>query len=162
MSKAEFVAGLLGGNLEMLKFHVADFSDADMMVRPVPGANHAAWQLGHLAAAEVSLVKAVGGTTVELPAGWAERFHNSKANVDDAKALATKQEILDVLAKVRAGSIQWARSLTPEQFDVPAPEKLRMLGATAGGIAAALAGHTTMHIGQIQVIRRKLGKPVLF
>ena len=38
----------LAGNFEMLKNHLSDFTDADMMVRPVPHANHAAWQVGHL------------------------------------------------------------------------------------------------------------------
>ena len=33
------------GNLE---WYVSDFSDADLLVRPVPGANHAAWQIGNV------------------------------------------------------------------------------------------------------------------
>ena len=36
----------------MLQFTLGDFSDADMLARPAPSANHAAWQLGHLIAAE--------------------------------------------------------------------------------------------------------------
>ncbi len=28
--------------------YLADLSDEDILVRPVPGANHIAWQLGHL------------------------------------------------------------------------------------------------------------------
>ena len=27
---------------------ISDFSDADLMARPLPGVNHAAWQIGHL------------------------------------------------------------------------------------------------------------------
>ena len=36
----------------------ADLSDADLLVRPAPSANHIAWQLGHLIASERNLVEA--------------------------------------------------------------------------------------------------------
>jgi len=31
--------------------YLGDFTDADLLVRSVPGSNHAAWQLGHTIAA---------------------------------------------------------------------------------------------------------------
>ena len=46
MTQTELLADMLNRNLEMLKATLGDFSDADMLVRPTPGANHAAWQLG--------------------------------------------------------------------------------------------------------------------
>jgi hypothetical protein len=39
-------------------------------------------------------------------------------------------------------------------------EKVR--GATIASLALGRAGHFGMHIGQFQVIRRKLGKPIQF
>jgi hypothetical protein len=41
------------GNLPM---YVRDFSDADLLVRPVPGANHAAWQIGNVIAGDVFFI----------------------------------------------------------------------------------------------------------
>ena len=32
----------------IFNMYLSDLSDADLLVRPVPGANHIAWQLGHL------------------------------------------------------------------------------------------------------------------
>src|SRR5271170_7679494 len=55
MTQMELSADVLTRNLEMLRMTLADFSDADMLVRPCPGANHAAWQLGHLTAAETRM-----------------------------------------------------------------------------------------------------------
>lgn len=40
----------------MLEMILSDLSDADLMVRPVPHANHFAWQLGHLIAAERNIL----------------------------------------------------------------------------------------------------------
>ena len=33
---------------ELILLLVSDLSDAELLVRPVPQANHIAWQLGHL------------------------------------------------------------------------------------------------------------------
>ena len=32
----------------MVPMYLGDLSDADLLVRPVPGANHIAWQIGHV------------------------------------------------------------------------------------------------------------------
>src|SRR5262249_609324 len=51
-----------------------DLSDADLLIRPVPGANHIAWQLGHLIDSEVQMIKdQLPGTAYpEFPAGFAK------------------------------------------------------------------------------------------
>jgi hypothetical protein len=152
----------LSSNLEMLKMTLADLSDADMLVRPAPGANHAAWQLGHLATAEAKMVAGVKGVAPELPAGFAERFKKDAAKSDDAAAFPKKQELLDTLAKVRATSIEWVKTLTPEQMDQASPESIRPFCPKVGHLPGLLGEHTAMHVGQFQVLRRKLGKPVLF
>jgi hypothetical protein len=46
-----------------------------MLTRPVPGANHPAWQLGHLIVAETNAVNLVKpGAMPELPAGFGDRI----------------------------------------------------------------------------------------
>jgi hypothetical protein len=42
------------------------------------------------------------------------------------------------------------------------PEALQGFAPTVGHLAYVLPVHVMMHLGQVQVIRRKLGKPVLF
>jgi hypothetical protein len=66
------------------------------------------------------------------------------------------------MARVRQLSVEWATSLKPDQLDQPTPEKIRQLAPTAAQLAALLPEHVMMHVGQIQVIRRKLGRPVMF
>ena len=55
----------------MVGMYLGDLSDADLLVRPVPGANHIAWQLGHLIVAEQHLLAAYlpGAQWPTLPAG---------------------------------------------------------------------------------------------
>src|SRR3954453_19819667 len=103
MTISQLLADVLARNLNMLKMTLADFSDADMLVRPAPSANHAAWQLGHLIASECWMRGNAGDAAAagELPAGFAEKFTKETAKIDDPAAFPTKAEIFAVFDKVR-------------------------------------------------------------
>ena len=162
MTEIEFAVALIQRSGEMMKGTLNDFSDADMLQRPCPGANHAAWQLGHLTNSEANTIRAVNpSAAVALPEGWAEKFKKSTASIDDPKAFPSKVELLATFSKVRAGTIAWAKSLKPADFDQPAPERMRAFAPTIGALVGIIPMHLMMHMGQFQVIRRKLGKPVL-
>ena len=162
MTTIELIADGCARNLEMLKMLVGDFSEADMMVRPCAGANHAMWQLGHLISSEAQMVGACGGKAAELPAGLGEKFTKETSKIDDAKAFGTKAQLLELFGKVRAATVSWVKSLKEADLNKPAPEQMRAFFPTVGHLVLLLPGHLDMHAGQVQVIRRKLGKPVLF
>jgi hypothetical protein len=164
MHTIEFLTRSLTGSAEMLKMTIADMSDADLLTRPCPGANHPLWQLGHLCVAETNLMNGVKpGSMPELPAGFAARFENKKTNnIDDPKLLATKQQIVELFAKVRAATIATVQTLSEADLDKPAPEQFRKFFPTMGDLVGLQTTHVMMHLGQIQVARRKLGKPILF
>ena len=68
---------IIKSNIEMGHFvcmgYLADLTDADLLRRPAPGANHINWQLGHLIVAEnYHSNLASGGKMPPLPAGFAE------------------------------------------------------------------------------------------
>jgi DinB superfamily len=148
---------------ELLSNTLADFTDADMLVRPCPGANHTAWQLGHLISAETRLVDgAKPGAMPELPAGFMDKFKKETAGNDDPAFFPTKAQIFEQYAKTTAAAEAWIKSLSPADLELPAPEKFRQRIPTIGHLVALLPNHATMHVGQFQVIRRKLGKPILF
>ena len=163
MTTNELIATTLVQNLDMLKMTLGDFSDADMLVRPAPGANHAAWQLGHLAGSEAHLVNAASpGAIPAFPEEFSNRFTKETASVDDPAAFPKKAELIAAMEKVRAATIQWVKGLSQADLDAPTPEKLQRFAATRGHLAIMTGAHLMMHMGQFQVIRRKLGKPVLF
>jgi hypothetical protein len=163
MDTPDLLADALQRSLQLVKNTLADFSEADMLVRPAPGANHAAWQLGHLALSEARMLGAASpGTTVELSAGFADAFSRKTSTSDDAAAFPKKAEIIETFAKVRLAAVEWARGLSAADLDRPSPEGVRGFAPTIGAMATMLPEHTAMHLGQFQVIRRVLGKPVLF
>ena len=163
MDPVKHLATALDKNLGMLTYTLADFSDADLLVRPCPGANHAAWQIGHLANSEVFVLKQFHpASTFALPAGFEEKFTPKTSSIDDPAFFPKKQQLLDTLASARSALVAWAKTLTPADLEKPTPEKLKQWEPTVGALLAALPGHVAMHVGQCQVIRRKLGKPILF
>jgi uncharacterized damage-inducible protein DinB len=164
MEHRQMLADSYASNLELLKRTLADFSEADMMRRPAPKANHAMWQLGHLVSSEASMLNAVApGTAPALPAGFDQRFGHDMTSCDDAaKFASTKAQLLDLMTKVRQATIQWIKAVNLADLDKPTPESMRHYAPTFGHVAMLVPGHTTMHVGQMQVIRRALGKPVLY
>ena len=163
MTANEVIAAVLERDVQMVQWTLGDFSDADLLVRPAPNANHGAWQLGHLIVAEQHAGNAVKpGSMPELPAGFADRFSKEKAKSDNPADFPTRAELLAQFERVRRGTVAWARAMTQQDYGAPTPEKMQGWAPTVGQLAIALSGHVAMHLGQFQVVRRKLGKPVLF
>lgn len=156
----DYLASSLQSSLNMLKMHLGDLSDADLMVRPVPGANHANWQIGHMIEAERGMMTQCGAKMPELPAGFKERYSKETAKSDDASKFATKDELIPLFEKVRGGTIEFIKTLSAEKLKSPSP--MADWFPTMADFVGLGASHIAMHIGQIQVLRRKLGKPVLF
>lgn len=143
----------------MLENTLADMSDADLMTRPVPSANHANWQIGHMLATEVWFVSKIGGKAIELPAGFAERYTKETSKIDDASKFAKKEELLSLFKKARAATIELAKATPAAAFSEKGPMDFV---PTKGSVFNLASMHIAMHLGQIQVLRRKLGKPILF
>ncbi len=159
----ELLVEALMGNLAFFKNVMQDMTDADLVQRPVPSANNALWQIGHLIVAETMMVNGCAGKTIiELPAGFAERYDKKNIGENDPKKLGTKAELLDLYTKIREKACAWVATLTPADLAKPAPERMRSMCPTVGNIVLLFPSHTAMHMGQVQVLRRKLGKPVLF
>ncbi len=143
--------------------YLEDLDDADLFVRPVEGANHAAWQLGHLINSEHQLMNGIRPDSMPaLPEGFADKYSKETAGIDDPSQFHTKAEYFSLLKQQREGTLSLLDKLSDEDMEQPAPEQFRSHFPTVGHIMCLQAIHTTMHSGQWTVLRRKLGKPVLF
>jgi hypothetical protein len=163
MNSRDAIRTALTSTQNLLKWYVSDLSDADLLVRPVPNANHIAWQLGHLISAERSMCKMVPGAAYpELPAGWDERHSKDTAAQEPPTGFATKATYLDLFDKVRAATLAAVEKLSDPDLDRPTQGTMAKFAPTIGALLVLNANHTMMHGGQFSVVRRKLGKPVLF
>jgi hypothetical protein len=146
----------------LVQMYLGDLSDADLIVRSVPGANHIAWQMGHLIASAQQILKALGHESAPLPAGFADAHAKETASSDDRNLFSTKDEYLR-LQTLMLESMNAALDKTPESvLGEPGPESMREYAPTKADMFMLLGNHLAMHAGQFVPIRRKLGKPALF
>jgi hypothetical protein len=158
------IQSALGSTQHMLEWYVSDLSDADLLVRPVPGANHIAWQLGHLIGSEPHLIymELPDAAYPELPAGFADQHTKETAASDSPAAFRTKAEYLEWSKKVRGATKAILDKLTDADLGRASTGRMAQFAPTLADLFLLVANHTMMHAGQFTVVRRKLGKPVLF
>ena len=146
-------------------WYIEDLTDEELLVRPVPGANHIAWQLGHLILAEQSMIGAqslAGVSWPELPAGFREQHAKAKATDTSNAGYATKSQYLDLFRKTRQATIAGLEALSDADLETASKGEMAKNAPELADMFLLQANHTLMHVGQFTVVRRKLGKTVLF
>ncbi len=156
------IASSLKSTQNMMSMFVSDLSDADLLVRPVPNANHIAWQLGHLIQSECQLGKMIPGSTYpELPAGWGEQHSKKTAAIEPPTGFSTKADYLNKFNQVREATLNALGKLSDSDLDKPTEGDLAKFAPTLADVILLCGNHVMMHAGQFSVVRRKLGKPIL-
>jgi hypothetical protein len=147
----------------ILERFLSDLSDADLLVRPVPNANHIAWQLGHLINSEPGIVRMElpDAAYPDLPAGFEQQYSKETAAVDPPKGFLTKAEYLSLAKQVRGATLAVLDKMTDADLDRACTGRMAKLTPRLADMFLLLSSHTMMHAGQFSVVRRKLGKPVL-
>jgi hypothetical protein len=163
MNAKDAIKTTLTSTQSMMNRYVDDLSDADFLTRPVPGANHVAWQLGHLISSEVKMASALPGATYpELPPGFDEQHSNDTAATEPPKGFLSKTAYVDLFNKVRSATLANLEKVSDADLDKPSTGRMAKFAPTLGALLLLTSNHTLMHAGQFTVLRRKLGKPVLF
>ena len=143
--------------------YLSDLTDADLLLRSVPGINHIAWQLGHLIQSDHQIINGVcPGSMPALPAGFAEQHSKETSTSDNPADFLSKEDYLRLAAEQRTGAAAALAKLTDTDFDKSGPESMKDYAPTVGDAFLLLGGHWLMHAGQWAVLRRKLGRPPLF
>jgi hypothetical protein len=164
MSGIDTLRSALRSTQQLLTWFLADLSDGDLLVRPVEGANHIAWQMGHLIFAERSLIgkEMPGANYPALPSGFAEQHDKSTAGIDPPRGFADKATYLGVFSQTRESTIGALATLTDADLDRTVTGPMASFTPTLGAVFLLVSNHSLMHAGQFSVVRRKLGKPILF
>src|SRR5947209_5033757 len=136
MNARDAIKIALTSTKELLNWYIGDLSDADLLVRPVPSANHTAWQLGHLIAAESYLLgpQEIGGAWPELPAGFAQQHDKSTAAVDPPKGFASKADYLDLFNRTREATLATVAKLSDTDLDKPTTGNMAKFAPNLGAL----------------------------
>jgi hypothetical protein len=142
--------------------YVADLTDAELLVRSVPGSNHIAWQLGHMIGGVPMMLGALGREAPALPEGFEAAHSRETSASDDPAKFRKKAEYLALMEQMKAASLAAVDATPDADLDKPGPEMMREYAPTVAAMLMVLGTHWLMHAGQFIPIRRKLGKPPLF
>lgn len=164
MNGIEAIASSLESTGQMMELFLSDLDDRDILICPVEGANHIAWQVGHLISSEKFMM------TGNLPG---VHYENSPQDFDSTHSrestcktsthgFLSKDAYLDQFRKTRSATLKAIRNLKETDLETPTTGRLAAKAPTIGKLFLLCSHHTLMHMGQFSVIRRKLGKPVLF
>ena len=161
MKDFDYLADVYRRMAPMVQGHLGDLSDADLLARPVAAANHIAWQLAHLINSTTNLLNMVTpGGMPALPEDFSKLAGKDGSKLDSG--FGSKQELVNRFTKVMNDAVNWLQKLTDADKAKELPPQMHGFAKTGGELAIMLPVHVSMHVGQIQSIRRKLGKPVLF
>ena len=164
MTGIDAIRTSLRSTQQLVNWFLGDLTDAELLVRPVEGANHIAWQMGHLILSERNLIgkEVPAAGYPELPAGFAERHAKATATIDPPTGFADKAAYLGVFTQTRESTVAALGTLVDADLDRPITGPMAAIAPTLGALFLLVANHSLMHGGQFTVVRRKLGKPVLF
>jgi hypothetical protein len=143
----------------MVQSYLDDITPEEMLVRPATGANHLAWQLGHLISAETRLVEiASPGSMPALPDGFAERHTKDTAASDNRADFLSKDEYLKLAKTVRAATLKALDNISDTDLAKPVSGRVPPFVRRAVDCFVTAGGHWILHAGQWVVLRRYLGR----
>jgi hypothetical protein len=144
---------------KLLHAMIDDLTPEEFARQPVPGANCAAWVVGHLALTLRNGVRRLGATDVpDLPAGLEDRFKATKQVAAEQTGFGDPKALVAVFDACLGRFVQMVRGLSAEAL-AGEPD---FRGPFATSRAEAIqfgALHIALHAGQLSTIRRSLGKP---
>jgi len=142
---------------------VGDIPDERMVEQPLPGVNHPAWVLGHLALASDGALGMLGAEKVK-PAEWKAQFGGGSVPSSSRSKYPSKEELLRAVEQGYQRVRQRAAAATAEDLSRPNPNaRLKeTMPALHQMITFLLVGHTGVHLGQLSAWRRMIGLPPLF
>ncbi len=154
----------LGLSQQIIGGALKDIKDEDLSQRPGPDSNTLAWQLGHIISSEKEMLQNFPGFKYpDLPAGFSEKHANKpEITKSDAPTGFTVADYVAQMNAIREATMARVAQLTDKDLDHPSEGGIKEMAPTLGTVLELAAQHFTMHSGHLSVLRRKLGKPVLF
>ena len=105
--------------------YVEDLTDAELLVRSVPGSNHIAWQLGHMIGSVRGMLAGLGRQAPALPDGFEAAYTPETSASDDPAKFATKAQYLSLMDQMKAASLAAVEATPESELDAPGPESMR-------------------------------------
>lgn len=161
MTPKDIIKNTIGTCHEVLTAYLSDLTDADLMVRSVPGANHIAWQLGHLISSEHQMMSDAGYKMPDLADGFAASYTPETSSSDDPAKFHTMDQYLKWMQQQRDATMSTLDTIPDTDLDKATPESMKEYAPNVASVFNIIGIHVMMHAAQFVPVRRKLSKPVM-
>ena len=145
-----------------LMFHrfIDDLKPEEFLHRPCLGANCAAWIVGHLTRTDRGQLKAFGASQLpEVSEAFVEQFAATRMAATGTTAeFGPPQELVHLFDLHRDLLIEQTIQMPTQQLTKAAPWASPLFGDWSEALLF-MGLHTAMHMGQLSMIRRSLGRP---
>ena len=158
-------------NFDYAKRLTADLTDAQWCAQPsVAGGgkvtNHAAWVLGHLLhVAEKTTLTKILGQPNKFNTAWDELFHGKSQPIADASKYPNKATLIAALEDAYGRIAAALKKADASILNKPTPAEMGGFAQRFPTIGDALihlmAGHESVHLGQVSAWRRAQGLPAV-
>jgi hypothetical protein len=159
MTPNELLASGYRMGRQLIHMMVDDLTAEEFGHQPVPGANCAAWVVGHLAVTARRTAERLGATGLpELTEEYVGQFSATKHPAGAQSDLGTKAELLALL-DVCVDKLIGALLVLPAEALANPPANPGPFATNYGEAVLFGALHVALHGGQLSTLRRSLGKP---
>ena len=143
----------------LLNRYCGDLNPQEWLHRPCAGGNTAAWIVGHLVLTDRLALGRVGVTQLPpLPDGFEQRFARDEA-APKASEYGDVTLLLPLFNRHREMLIETVTGAGPDVLKRLLEKPHPLYGSHVWEAVAFMGSHTSMHAGQITIIRRSLGRP---
>lgn len=139
--------------------YISGFEGRAWVAQPFAGANHALWQIGHLAIATHGIGGYLGAMG-DIPSTYEELFGMGSAPKSDLAAYPDPESVLSLWRDLRARFIDVVRQFPGERLhDTLKDEGMLRTGAEIIGFMPI---HDATHAGELAMLRKHLGMARVF
>jgi hypothetical protein len=161
MSPTDYLVHAYTTGGKLVHMMVDDLTPDEFERQPVPGANCAAWVIGHLTLSlRGPLVRQRVRGLPDFPADLKDKVTTTKQVAGDQAGYGDPNALLALFDAHLDHYVRWVRGLTPEVMDAVQENRVPFSTTFGEGVQYG-AMHIAMHVGQLSTIRRALGRPPL-
>jgi len=161
MTPNDLLASGIRMSTALIRRMVDDLTPEEFLHQPAPGANCAAWIIGHLA---TTMNRTLGRLSVEgvpsIPEAVGAKFQMTKQPAGKQEGLGDPKNLIGLLDDQATRLLAALLSLPAEAL-LAEPEFRPPAANNRGDMLLFLSLHSAFHAGQLSTIRRSLGKPPL-
>ena len=155
----EAIAYSLRASTKLFHRYIDDLKPSDFEHQPIPGVNCVAWIIGHLTMTDRRTLIGLGGKDLpQLPDGFEAKFATTKAPALAQNHFGNPAELVKLFDEHRAKLLATVMVADLTTFAEP-PTVANPMFSCRGEAALFMGLHTSMHLGQITIVRRSLGYP---